>query len=172
MLQIDDKLIEQWEPKVHQMLRDRYVALEYEDACQILRLAIVRAAKKFDETRGASFHTYLHMVMVNTLTSANEDVRTKNPPTEILEDTEIDKYDSFDTSTMRIMMSEKKLTIGETIVLDILLCGYKKRELYEICQNRESTSLALAGLKTKFSSLLELSVSKRRRAKKWLHTKA
>ena len=38
-----------------------------DDLAQELRIAIIKAAKGFDEDRGVIFHTYLHTAMVNTL---------------------------------------------------------------------------------------------------------
>jgi len=67
-MEINDSIIEQWEPKIQKFLNTSYVkGMEREDLAQELRIAIVKAAKGFDVTRNISFHTYLHTTLVNTL---------------------------------------------------------------------------------------------------------
>ena len=67
-MNIDDELIQQWEPKVQRFLSTTYVVgWDREDLAQELRIAIVKAAQGFQEDRGVLFHTYLHTAMVNTI---------------------------------------------------------------------------------------------------------
>ena len=67
-MDINDALIEQWEPKIHKLLANTFVVgMDKDDIAQELRIAIIKAAKGFDEDRGVIFHTYLHTAMVNTL---------------------------------------------------------------------------------------------------------
>ena len=67
-MNIDDDLIQQWEPKVQKMVSNTYVAgWDREDLAQELRIAIVKAALGFQEDKGVLFHTYLHTAMVNTI---------------------------------------------------------------------------------------------------------
>ena len=67
-MNIDDDLIQQWEPKVQKMVSNTYVAgWDREDLAQELRIAIVKAAQGFQEDKGVLFHTYLHTAMVNTI---------------------------------------------------------------------------------------------------------
>jgi len=67
-MEINDALIQQWEPKVQKMTANTYIAgLDREDLAQELRLAIVKAAQGFEEDRGVLFHTYLHTAMTNTI---------------------------------------------------------------------------------------------------------
>ena len=67
-MEINNSFIYQWEPKVQKFLNTSYVkGMEREDLAQELRIAVVKAAKGFDETRNVSFHTYLHTTLVNTL---------------------------------------------------------------------------------------------------------
>jgi len=67
-MDITDELITQWEPKVQRFLNTSFVlGMDREDLGQELRIAILKAAEGFDESRGTSFHTYLHTTMVNTL---------------------------------------------------------------------------------------------------------
>ena len=69
-MDISDDLIQQWEPKIQALLRGTFV-LGYDkaDLEQELRIAIVKAASSYDETKQVSFHTYLHTVMTNHLRS-------------------------------------------------------------------------------------------------------
>ena len=67
-MNIDDELIQQWEPKVQRFLGTTYVVgWDREDLAQELRIAIVKAAQGYLEDRGVLFHTYLHTAMVNTI---------------------------------------------------------------------------------------------------------
>ena len=67
-MKIDNDLIIQWEPKIQRMLSNIYIlGMDRDDIAQELRIAILKAAKSFDESRGVIFHTYLHTTMVNTV---------------------------------------------------------------------------------------------------------
>ena len=67
-MEINDDLIIQWEPKIQKLLAKTFVVgMDRDDIAQELRIAIIKAAKGFDEDRGVIFHTYLHTAMVNTL---------------------------------------------------------------------------------------------------------
>ena len=77
---IDDDLVIQWEPKIQKMLSNVFViGMDRDDIAQELRIAIVKAASHFDDSKGVVFHTYLHTVMVNTLrTLIAKAQKTKN----------------------------------------------------------------------------------------------
>ena len=65
---LNDELVLQWEPKIHRFLKDAFViGMDKEDLAQELRMAIIKAANHFDVSKEVSFHTYLHIVMMNTL---------------------------------------------------------------------------------------------------------
>jgi len=65
---LNNELMLQWEPKVHRFLKDAFViGMDKEDLAQELRMAIIKAANHFDSSKDVSFHTYLHIVMMNTL---------------------------------------------------------------------------------------------------------
>ena len=67
-MEIDNKLIIQWEPKINRMLQTTSIrGMDREDIAQELRIAILKAAKGFDPERKVSFHTYLHTTMINTI---------------------------------------------------------------------------------------------------------
>ena len=67
-IEINDDLIKQWEPKIHKLLQNTFViGMDQADLEQELRIAIIKAARGFNEDKGVLFHTYLHTAMVNTL---------------------------------------------------------------------------------------------------------
>ena len=67
-MNIDNDLILKWEPKIQKLLAGTFViGMEREDIAQELRISIIKAAQHFDDTKGTSFHTYLHTVMMNTI---------------------------------------------------------------------------------------------------------
>ena len=67
-MKINDELIKQWEPKIQKMLSNTYIiGMDREDIAQELRIAIIKAAKSFDDSRGIIFHTYLHTTLLNTI---------------------------------------------------------------------------------------------------------
>ena len=67
----EEELLEQWEPKVHSMLRSvSIVGLDPEDIAQELRIAILKSARGYNpENTVAKFHTYLHVSMLNVIRS-------------------------------------------------------------------------------------------------------
>ena len=79
-LDINEELLEKWEPKVQKFLQTTFVnGMDRDDIAQELRIAIVKAASHFDDSKGVVFHTYLHTVMVNTLrTLIAKAQKTKN----------------------------------------------------------------------------------------------
>lgn len=79
-LEINDELLEKWEPKVQKFLQTTFVnGMDREDIAQELRISILKAASHFDDTKGVIFHTYLHTAMVNTLrTLIAKAQKTKN----------------------------------------------------------------------------------------------
>ena len=78
-MHIDNELLTQWEPKVQSFLSKTYIrGLDRADIAQELRIAIMKAAKGFNEDRGVLFHTYLHTTMVNTINQRNALYYTPN----------------------------------------------------------------------------------------------
>ena len=68
MLEINDDLIQQWEPKIQKMVSSSFVVgMDKEDIAQELRISLIKAAKAYDEPRGVMFHTYLHTSLDNTI---------------------------------------------------------------------------------------------------------
>ena len=80
IVDIDDNLLEKWEPKVQKFLQTTFVnGMDRDDIAQQLRIAILKAADHYDDSKGVVFHTYLHTVMVNTLrTLISKAQKTKN----------------------------------------------------------------------------------------------
>ena len=68
MIEINDDLIRQWEPKIQKMVSNSFViGMDREDIAQELRISLLKAAKAYDDSRGVIFHTYLHTSLVNTI---------------------------------------------------------------------------------------------------------
>ena len=66
-MEINNELVAQWEPKIQKMSSNSYVVgLDKEDLAQELRIALIKAARAYDDSKGAIFHTYLHTSLVNT----------------------------------------------------------------------------------------------------------
>jgi len=67
-MEINNSLIQQWEPKIQKLLSTTFVVgMDRDDIAQELRIAIIKAANSFNKTHGAIFHTYLHTTMENTV---------------------------------------------------------------------------------------------------------
>ena len=103
-MEITNDLLTQWEPKVQRFLNNSFVlGMDKEDLGQELRIAIMKAAKGFDETKGTSFHTYLHTAMVNTLRTliAKAQKQSNILMTSSLDETYnyYDMYDNIDHNT-------------------------------------------------------------------------
>tara|TARA_R110000824_G_scaffold161307_1_gene336559 strand:- start:358 stop:897 length:540 start_codon:yes stop_codon:yes gene_type:complete len=99
-MKIDNDLIVQWEPKIQKMLLNIFiVGMEKDDIAQELRIAIIKAAKSFDSSRGVIFHTYLHTTLVNTIRTLMSRVQ-KRPETRSLDAVYSNAYDSSANGNM------------------------------------------------------------------------
>jgi RNA polymerase sigma factor (sigma-70 family) len=68
MMEINNELVIQWEPKIQKMVSNVYiVGMDRDDIAQELRIALLKTAKAYDPDRGVLFHTYLHTALVNTI---------------------------------------------------------------------------------------------------------
>ena len=126
-MEINDDLIKQWEPKVQKMASNVYVTgLDRDDIAQELRLAIVKAAKGFEEDRGVLFHTYLHTAMTNTIRTLLSKSQRLNLATVSLDDVAEHRY----TSTMPTQSYEvlKALTDPSDFTIDV-----EFKEFVEVC---------------------------------------
>jgi len=126
-MEINDALIQQWEPKVQKMASNVYVAgLDRDDIAQELRLAIVKAAKGFEEDRGVLFHTYLHTAMTNTIRTLMSKSQRLNPPTVSLDAVDLDFMASLPSQSLEVL---KALTDPSDFTVDI-----EFKEFVEECQ--------------------------------------
>ena len=147
-----EQLLTQWEPKVHAMLRGLYtdsVHIEYEDAAQELRIAIIRSAHRWNPADGrASFHTYLHVAMTNTIRKMIAKSQRRLSAVS-LEDGDFVVPHNDKIELWEDVFSRAKLSCGESIIADLLLCGYNSREIVNMSVNPESTLKSLQSLKRK-----------------------
>jgi len=104
-IEINNDLIRQWEPKIQSLLANTYVrGLDKDDLEQELRIAIIKAARGFNEDKGVLFHTYLHTAMINTLrTLISRAQRTL--PTDSLDKLEDDQREAQVPRTPRALQT-------------------------------------------------------------------
>jgi len=107
-MDINDELIEQWEPKINKMLQNTFViGLDREDIAQELRIAIVKAAQGYNEDKGVLFHTYLHTAMVNTIRTliykAERQLKSASLDTTFGEDNSFSYADTLEDSKNTLM---------------------------------------------------------------------
>lgn len=155
-MQATDALLEQWEPKVRSMLRGvitNDIGIGYEDAAQELRIAIIKAAEKWNETKGASFHTYLHVVMQNTVRNLIHYDKKKRVATEDIEEVGFLVPHHDEPELWFDIFRQAKLNTGEVIVLDILLCGYNRSEVVRMSETPKTTIKIIKSLKKKCAFL-------------------
>ena len=153
---INNDFINQWEPIVQKISSTKFIkGMDRDDIAQELRIVLVKAAKKFDEARGVSFHTYLHTAMMNTIrTLISQAQRVPNinsldetfadselVPLEIVEalsedpdldgsmlvDDLINQYNISDDERSFIMLRMDGMTMGE-ITVDLGESAYKIRQ--------------------------------------------
>ena len=116
-MEINDALVQQWEAKVQKMSSNVYVTgLDKDDVAQELRLAIVKAAKGFEEDRGVLFHTYLHTAMTNTIRTLLSKSHKLNPPTVSLDFVDLDFNPSLPSQSLDVL---KALTDPSDFTVDI-----------------------------------------------------
>jgi len=176
---IDDDLILQWEPKIQRMISNMYRQNQYlkhmekDDLAQELRICIIKAAKAFDETKGAIFHTYLHTAMVNTIRTLIsktgkipigrsmdfniwDDGANYAPYGTFLVDKEILKKNQENNSTMlevelEELINSKDLSYAEKSFIDLKIEGLTMEEISE--DLGESSYKIRDNLKIKFSNI-------------------
>ena len=126
-MEIDDKLLTQWEPKIQKMVSNIWISgLERDDLAQELRIAVIKSAKAFDDGRGVSFHTYLHTAMVNTLRTllakSQKQVDTKSL------DFTYAETDLLPLDIVRALSDDTDFTLDLDINDEIFSCGLSKAE--------------------------------------------
>ena len=174
---IDNDLILQWEPKIQRLIsnmyrQNQYIAdMEKEDLAQELRICIVKAAKMFDETNGAIFHTYLHTAMINTIrtlvSKSERKILTKSldytldsehtvradfglMPTEI-STALIDDNKSLSEIELDAIINSKGLTSTQKLFIQLKIEGLTMEEITE--DLGESAYKVRQGLREKFSDI-------------------
>ena len=140
-IEINDALIKQWEPKIHKLLQNTYViGMDHDDLQQELRIAIVKAARGFNEDKGVLIHTYLHTAMVNTLRtliskaqrqvmteSLDEYTEAETIPTKVLD--VLQKEDNKEDFEIRDMLAQYDLTTEETRFIFLRVQGLTMEEI-------------------------------------------
>ena len=130
-IEVNDELIQQWEPKVQKMSSSSFVlGMDSEDIAQELRIAVIKAAKGFDVHQGVAFHTYLHTIMVNTLRTLISRAKKKYIDMESIEEVFNLNEDSFPSNKIQRALSdteEKYLDIELQELIDHSNLSSKER---------------------------------------------
>ena len=120
-MEINNELIQQWEPKINKLLANTFViGMGRDDIAQELRIAIIKAAKGFDEDRGVIFHTYLHTAMVNTLRTLIS--RGQRQPKDVSLETTITDEELIPSSILKVL--EDPTNIFEDVEFEDLLNAF------------------------------------------------
>ena len=97
-----------------------------DDLAQELRISVIKSAKAYDEDRGASFHTYLHSAMVNTLrtllSKSNKQVDTKSL------DVTYEETDLLPLDIVKALTDDSDFTLDFDITDEIFSCGLTQAE--------------------------------------------
>jgi len=120
-MEINDDLITQWEPKINRLLANTFVTgMDKDDIAQELRIAIIKAAKGFDEDRGVIFHTYLHTSMVNTIRTLIS--RGRREPIDLSLETTVTDDGHIPSSILKAL--EDPVNTFEEVEFEDLLSGF------------------------------------------------
>jgi len=120
-MEINDDLITQWEPKINRLLANTFVTgMDKDDIAQELRIAIIKAAKGFDEDRGVIFHTYLHTSMVNTIRTLIS--RGRREPIDLSLETTVTDDGQIPSSILKAL--EDPVNTFEEVEFEDLLSGF------------------------------------------------
>ena len=124
-MEINNALIEQWEPKINKMLQNTFViGMDREDIAQELRIAIIKAANGFNEDKGILFNTYLHTAMVNTIRTL-----IYKAERQITVSSLESKYDGDNSFDYEELLEDKHNTIMEDAEFDMLVASAKLNAL-------------------------------------------
>ena len=165
-MEINDQLVTQWEPKIQKMVSSVFVVgMERDDIAQELRIALLKSAKAFDETRNVLFHTYLHTALVNTIRtliskaqrqpeirSIDEVFLNNFVPTEI-STALIDPEDYEQKVELNQLINSRGLETKEQLFLQLKLDGLTMDEIS--VDLKESAYKVRQSLREKFSGLAD-----------------
>lgn len=152
-----EELIDQYEPKVHKLLQTNFVdGMHYDEIAQELRTEIFRAHKFFDPDRGSKFHTVLHRFMIFRLSYLQGKAKRRFGLVQYVTEVPDGVEDDDQGRELREIISSLELRTGEKILLDMLLCGYKKTEIKRICVEPKSFDKVLKSLKLKARGVLTI----------------
>lgn len=168
-IEINDDLILTWEPKVQKIASSVFVVgMDRDDIAQELRIAILKAAKGFDISVGASFHTYLHTTMMNTLRTLIVKAQRKHIDVQSIDEllhsetgevsNKVQKAlgvseDSFENLEILELLRNSKLTMKEEQFILLRLEGLTMEEITE--DLHESAYTIRSGLREKVRALFE-----------------
>ena len=147
-IEINDDLLDKWEPKILKILQTTFIlGMDREDIAQELRIAIVKAARHFDGSKGVSFHTYLHTVMLNTIRTFISKAQKNKDITEAYSiDGTFEAYDDnprgfISNAIARSLEDEDAAEFTETVELEDIL---ERAELTQV--ERDFLELRIDGV--------------------------
>ena len=153
-MDVDDELLHQWEAKVQKFLQNTFIiGMDREYIAQELRIAIVKAANHFDETKGVLFHTYLHTSMVNTIRTLISKAQ-KNKT--ILEPYSIDGVD-IDNNSQSFLPNDIANSLSDIEALEFI----NNVELKDIIERANLTSQELYFLELRLEGMTMEFISER-----------
>ena len=128
-IQITNGLIEKWEPKIHRMLATTSIqGMHKDDLVQELRIVILKAAKKYNPNKKASFHTYLHTAMVNTIRTFISQAQKRIHPTTLNTLIKYSEYEYMSGKVAKALEDIKALNFLEEIEIFYILDNLKLTE--------------------------------------------
>jgi len=120
------------------------VGMDKDDLAQELRIALVKAARAFDSSKGTIFHTYLHTSLVNTIRtlitkaqrrpiakSIDLTYGTSNSVPREISSAMIEPSNYMDEVDANLWVSSKGLTEPEKLFLELKLEGLTMEEITE-----------------------------------------
>ena len=136
-----EKSLSQWEPQMHKMLQKfRISSGEYEDALQELRIGLLKAKRNFDEQRGVKFHTYLYRVFCIEMMRFIDKSKS-HTETELIYDIAPEEDNNEAEMFEELVTTNLKLHTGHRILLDLIMCGYHKKDIYAMAENKEEIKI-------------------------------
>lgn len=143
-----EDIIIKWEPKLHKMLQScPVIGISQEDVLQEMRETIIKSVKGFDPERNVKFHTYLHKALLNTLLILRSKAHSNLGYNYLKkEDQFLEKEEDWS------FIQEINLTMQETLIMDLVMCGYKKSELYKMTNHPEFMRKTYLSLRKKLKN--------------------
>tara|TARA_Y100000034_G_C6895637_1_gene412847 strand:+ start:1684 stop:2211 length:528 start_codon:yes stop_codon:yes gene_type:complete len=163
----EEAAVLQWEPQGWKFVHRYYIKdMSPEEVMQEMRIEIIRAYRDFDPSKGVKFHTLVYRYMQTKILRLIQYTKFQKRQAEIVYfGNESDNSDDRNNSTLEIgyevdfdpwaWAKELDLTRGESILLDLLICGYKRKDIRKLCVDDANFRITFNSLKEKAKGLLD-----------------